>query len=107
MTEEQQADSYIPASLETDNLETENFFYGALDSNRVNKDTVSGYPNDEYTDPNDFIQKLDGNNYTIGANKTLKVMSGDKVNIRVNSWYKKIGGIQVFLQILYYRLLQQ
>lgn len=92
LTEEQRTDSYIPASLETDNLEAEKLFYGALDSNRVNKDTVSGYPNDEYTDPNDFIQKLDGNNYTIGANKTLKVMSGDQVNIRVNSWYKRNGG---------------
>jgi RHS repeat-associated protein len=92
LTEEQQTDSYIPGSLETDNLEAEKLFYSGLDSGRVDKSTVSDYPSDPYTDPNDFIQKLDGDDYSIGANKTLKVMSGDKVNIRVNSWYKRVGG---------------
>jgi RHS repeat-associated protein len=87
LTEEQQTDAYIPASFETDNLELENLFYSGLDSGRVNRSTVSGYPSDDdYTDPNDFIQKLEGNGQ-IGANKTLKVMVGDKVSIRTSSWY--------------------
>ncbi|MBL7739066.1 MAG: RHS repeat-associated core domain-containing protein [Chitinophagaceae bacterium] len=87
LTQEQQTDAYPVASLETANLNSEKTFYGGLDTGRVNKNTVSGYPNDTYTNPNDFIQKLSGNGAKMGANMLLKVMSGDKFSIRVNSWW--------------------
>lgn len=54
---------------------------------RVNKNTVSGYPSDTYTNPNDFIQQLNGNSARMGTNIVLKVMAGDKFNLRVNSWW--------------------
>ena len=87
LTEEQKTDAYPAASLETTPLPTEKLFYSKLDSGRVNKNTVSGYPNDTYTNPNDFIQKLNGGAIKIGAGLVLKVMAGDKFNLRVNSWW--------------------
>jgi RHS repeat-associated protein len=92
LTEDQQTDAYIPASLETDNLGTEGIFYGGLDSGRVEINTVTDYPNDTYTDPNEFAQKLSGSGPKIGTNISLRVMAGDKFNIRANSWYKLNGG---------------
>ncbi|MEI9811072.1 MAG: DUF6443 domain-containing protein [Bacteroidota bacterium] len=87
LTREQQADAYPVASMETDSLAMEKTYYGGLDSGRINKSSVSGYPADTYTSPNDFIQKLNGSGVKMGANMLLKVMSGDKFNLRVNSWW--------------------
>ena len=87
LTEEQKTDAYPVASLEGANLEYEKTFYGGLDGGRINKSYVSGYPNDPYTNPNDAIQRLTGNDVKIGANMILKVMAGDKFNLRVSSWW--------------------
>ncbi len=91
LTEEAQTDAYPVASLETGNLANEKKFYTGLDTGRVNKSGVAGYPSDTYTSPNDYIQQLSGSGAKIGASVVLKVMAGDKYNLRVNSWYKKNG----------------
>ncbi len=91
LTEEAQTDAYPVASLETGNLANEKKFYTGLDTGRVNKSGVAGYPSDTYTSPNDYIQQLSGNGAKVGASIVLKVMAGDKYNIRANSWYKKNG----------------
>lgn len=91
LTEEQQTDAYPDASLEDGTLATERMYYGNLDSGRVNKSTVPGYPTDNYTSPNNYIQQLNGSGYKVGANIVLKVMAGDTVNIRGNSWYRQNG----------------
>ncbi len=88
LTEEQKTDAYPVASLESASISTESNYYGALNDGRVNKSTVNGYPNDTYTNPNDFIQQLSGSAVKMGANIVLKVMAGDTVNLRANSWYK-------------------
>lgn len=89
LTEEQQTNAYPVASLETNSLNNEKTYYTIPNaaSVRVNKNTASGYPNDTYTNPNDFIHKLNGNGTKIGTSIVLKVMAGDKVNIRANSWW--------------------
>jgi RHS repeat-associated protein len=87
LTDEQKSNSYPVASLETVALSNERNYYSGVDSGRVNKSTVSGYPTDIYTSPNDFIQKLNGSGNKIGTGIVLKVMSGDKFNLRVNSWW--------------------
>jgi RHS repeat-associated protein len=87
LTEEKDTSFYPPASLETSVIATERNYYSKVDSGRVNKSTVSGYPNDSYTNPNDFIQKLNGNGVKVGTSIVLKVMAGDKFNIRVSSWW--------------------
>jgi len=93
LTEEQQTDAYPVASLEDATIATERLYYGNLDSGRVNKNTVPGYPNDTYTTPNNYIQQLSGSTgaYKIGASITIKVMAGDTVNIRASSWYRQNG----------------
>lgn len=45
-----------------------------------------GYPTDIYTNPNDYVHKSSGNGTKVGSSKVLKVLSGDAVNIRANSW---------------------
>jgi RHS repeat-associated protein len=89
LTDEQQTDAYPAASLETATLNNEKLYYSIPDaaSVRVNKSTVPGYPNDTYTNPNDFIHKLNGNGTKIGTSIVLKVMAGDKVNLRAISWW--------------------
>jgi len=93
LTEEGQTDAYPVASLEDATIATERLYYGNLDSGRVNKSTVPGYPNDTYTSPNNYIQQLSGSTgaYKIGASITIKVMAGDTVNIRASSWYRQNG----------------
>lgn len=88
LTDEQQTDAYPVASLESTPLATEKLFYSGLDSGRVNKNTIVGYPVDNYTSPNDYVQQLSGSAKKIGAGVTLKVMAGDKFHLRVNSWWK-------------------
>ncbi|MEI9806766.1 MAG: hypothetical protein WDO16_02170 [Bacteroidota bacterium] len=91
LTEEAQTDAYPVASLETGNLTNEKKFYTGLDTGRVNKSGVAGYPSDTYTSPNDYIQQLSGSGAKVGASIVLKVMAGDKYNIRATSCYKKNG----------------
>ena len=93
LTDEDQTDLYPVASLETYTLAHEKLFYTIPDdaSVRVHKSTVPGYPTDTYTNPNDFIHKLNGNGTKAGSSIVLKVMAGDKFNLRANSWYKTNG----------------
>jgi RHS repeat-associated protein len=93
LTEEQQTDAYPDASLEDSTIATERLYYANLDSGRVNKSSVSGYPVDNYTTPNNYIQQLSGSTggHILGANIVIKVMAGDSINIRANSWYRQNG----------------
>ncbi|HWC52497.1 MAG TPA: RHS repeat-associated core domain-containing protein, partial [Chitinophagaceae bacterium] len=87
LTEQKDTSFYPDASLETATIANERLYYSGVDTGRVNKSTVSGYPTDTYTNPNDYIQKLNGNGPRIGMGIVLKVMAGDKFNLRVNSWW--------------------
>jgi RHS repeat-associated protein len=85
LTEEEQQDNYPAASMETAAAATENAIYSKVEETRTGK--PPGYPEDTYTDPNAFVSKLNGNGHKIGTGIVLKVMSGDKFNIRANAWY--------------------
>lgn len=88
LTEETECqDEYPVASLETAQLTNEQTYYGGLTNGRVNKSTVSTYPSDPTTNPNDFIQGLSGGGAKTGSNIILKVMAGDKFNVSVSSWW--------------------
>ncbi len=89
LTDEQKQDAYPPASMETAQSATENALYSNVDNTR--SQLPSGYPTDNYTTPNTQVAKLDGSNKKIGPGITLKVMAGDKFNIRVSSWYRTNG----------------
>jgi RHS repeat-associated protein len=88
LTEANKTDFYPPASLESDNYIAEQTIYGGLTIGRTDRNAVSGYPTDDtYTDPNDYVQGLRAEEYKIGSHITLKVMAGDKFNIRATAWY--------------------
>ena len=74
LTTQKDTSFYPAATLETSNLTSERLYYAGVDTGRVNKSTVSGYPSDTRSNPNDFTPKLNGNGPKIGTNMVLKVM---------------------------------
>lgn len=100
LTEEKDTSFYPAATMETSVSEIENTFYINIDQTRV--EIPRDYPEDTYTDPNEYVAKLypnDGDPSTaIGPAIALKVMAGDKFNVRVSSWYAEPddpGGIGI------------
>ena len=88
ITDETRADAYPYASLEDVPLANEKNYYTNLDIGRKNKTTVPGYPtNDATTNPNNYIQELNGNTTKTGAGMFIKVMAGDKLNVSTSYWY--------------------
>jgi RHS repeat-associated protein len=67
-----------------------NKFYSNVTSTR--SILPSGYPVDtSYSNPNQYGSKVNGSGNKIGSAVILKVMAGDKFNLRVTSWYNKNG----------------
>jgi len=93
LTDEEEQSAYPAASLEAASVDKEKAYYKIPDdaSVRVNKNDVPGYPTDTYTQPNDYVHKLSGSGTKVGSSIVLKVMSGDRVNIRASSWYRQNG----------------
>ena len=89
LTDEQQTDAYPAASMETAAAAIENIFYSNIEETRTAK--PAGYPDDSYTNPNNFVAKLNGSGNKVGPGIVLRVMSGDQVNIRASSWYNLNG----------------
>lgn len=87
LTDELKSDQYPNASLEDMTLSSERLYYSGVDTGRIRKDLVNGYPNDTYTSPNNYVQKLNGNGFKVGMAVLLKVMAGDKITVRANSWW--------------------
>lgn len=89
LTDEGKEDKYPVATLENATLAAEKAIYNIPNnSSRKPVEDVPGYPADNTTSTNQFTQELKGDATKIGSSITLRVMSGDKFNVRVNSWYK-------------------
>ena len=89
LTDEKQTSAYPVASMEPAQNTTESTYYGNISTTRIVK--PAGYPVDNYTNPNDYVAKVRGDGNKIGPSIILKVMAGDKFNVRANSWYKLNG----------------
>ena len=91
LTDEQKVDGYPAATMEVADSSTQNLFYANLSASR--SDLPSGYPTDSYTSPNNKVAKLNGGTggTKVGPAIVLKVMAGDKFNLRVSDWYKLNG----------------
>ncbi len=88
LTDEKRTDDYPAASLEAAALATEKSYYTNLDGGRTDRTYVANYPtNDTYTNPNTWVQKLNGNGTKAGAGILLKVMAGDSLTVHASSWY--------------------
>jgi len=84
LTEELKTDAYPAATMETAQAATENTFYSNLDATRV--DRPWDYT-DTYTNPNDKVALVRGDGNKIGPAILLKVMAGDKFNVRASAWW--------------------
>ncbi|MDB5199282.1 MAG: cell well associated RhsD protein [Chitinophagaceae bacterium] len=90
LTDQVQQNAYPAASMETAQSTIENALYNNIDATR--NDFPSGYPtNDTYTSPNAKVAKTNGSGNKVGPAIILKVMAGDKFNLRVSDWYKTNG----------------
>jgi RHS repeat-associated protein len=90
LTDEQESDKYIAATMEVADSAQENLYYSNLSNTR--SDLPAGYPTDTTTNPNDKVARLGGaTGSKIGPGITLKVMAGDGFSIKVSSWYRLNG----------------
>jgi len=93
LTEQRDTAAYPPATMETSYLGRDTLHYSKIPETRVARSTITGYPTNDttYTNPNDYVAETRGNGNKIGPGIVLKVMAGDKFNIRVSSWYRLNG----------------
>lgn len=91
LTDAVQQDDYPPATMEEAPMAMEESLYANLPPTRCPK--PEGYPEDPATSPNDYVAKTGGyKGQHIGPSLLLKVMAGDRFNIRVSScWYGPPG----------------
>jgi RHS repeat-associated protein len=91
LTEEARQDQYPAATMETAQTTTEEALYANLNTTRVAK--PAGYPVDNTTSPNNNVAKVTAatGGQKVGPSILLKVMAGDKFNLKVSSWYKTSG----------------
>ncbi|MBI3138420.1 MAG: hypothetical protein HYZ15_07535 [Sphingobacteriales bacterium] len=94
LTDELRTDSYPPASMEDAQAANEEAFYSRLQETR--RPLPSGYPLDTYTTPNDNVAMVRSyfEDWDVGPNIVLKVMAGDKFNLRVSSWWDADKGTE-------------
>ena len=91
LTEKQDTSFYPAATMETAQATTEEALYANLPETRTAISTVAGYPTDNTTSPNNEVAEVSGSGQKIGPSIVLKVMAGDKFNIKVSSWYQTNG----------------
>ena len=93
LTEENRQDNYPIATMDSTTAiaNTEEAFYANLPQTRTVQ--PAGYPTDPYSVPNanTKVAMVQGNGNKTGPSITLKVMAGDKFNVRVSSYYKLNG----------------
>jgi RHS repeat-associated protein len=90
LTEQQQTDAYPACTMELIDSALNKKFYSNVTNTRSG--LPSGYPTDtSYSNPNNYLAKVNGGGNKIGPAIILKVMAGDRFNLRVSSWYKKNG----------------
>ncbi|MBO9563695.1 MAG: hypothetical protein J7621_13015 [Niastella sp.] len=97
LTEQTDTTQYL-ASMETAYRTKEEQLFYNIPLTATTKSSIAGYPTDPnpVTVPNDLVAKVNGSGNKVGPAIVLKVMSGDKVNIGVKSFYKSGGTAGVY-----------
>jgi RHS repeat-associated protein len=89
LTQQKDTAKYL-ASGEAAYRSTENQLFANLSTTTIARTAAPGYPVDlTITNPNDTVFKVNGNigGHKMGPSLLLKVMSGDKIDIAVQSFY--------------------
>ncbi|PSL18771.1 DUF6443 domain-containing protein, partial [Chitinophaga ginsengisoli] len=79
------------ATMETEAAAQEVVLFSNVEETRTEK--PSGYPEDQTTEENKFVAKLNakGGGKKIGPSLVLRVMAGDTIQIKVKAFYKSQG----------------
>ena len=88
LTDELKTDMYPAATMETATATTEETYYSNLPATRFPVSSIPGYP---VISGNAQVAKVNGAGNKIGPAIILKVMSGDKFNLAVNSWWSSVS----------------
>ena len=88
LTDQQKQDAYPAATMELVDQGRDTTFYNNV--NLTRSTLPVGYPLDtSYSNPNQYVAKVNGSGNKIGPAIVLKVMAGDQFNVKVSSWYKQ------------------
>ncbi|MFL5788319.1 MAG: DUF6443 domain-containing protein [Flavisolibacter sp.] len=88
LTEDAKTDLYPAATMESVNDAVDTLLYSNIPATRSLVSGISGYPLDNsYSNPNQYVAKVNGSGNKIGPAIALKVMAGDQFNVRVSYWY--------------------
>ncbi|HEU4609656.1 MAG TPA: DUF6443 domain-containing protein, partial [Chitinophagaceae bacterium] len=90
LTDHPDASLYV-ATMETEKAPTETALFSNVDETRAKKPV--GYPQDQATQKNEFISKLNAKDggKKIGPSLVIRVMAGDTVQIGAKAFYKSTG----------------
>jgi hypothetical protein len=88
LTDERKVKVYPPATMEVARAADEEALYRNM---QTRASLPAGYPVDHYVTPNERAAKVGGTSGKLGPGILLKVMSGDKFNVTVSSWYRLNG----------------
>jgi RHS repeat-associated protein len=91
LTQEKDTAQYL-ATMEAAYRATENQLFYNIPASCYPRASISGYPTDNTTVPNDSVARLNGNGQKVGAAIILKVMFGDTVDIAAKSYYTSQTG---------------
>ncbi len=76
------------ATMETAYRTKEDALFANVSSTAYPVSSISGYPTDNTTSPNNYVAVVNGSGNKTGPGLILKVMSGDQVDIGVKSFWK-------------------
>ncbi len=91
LSQEKDTAQYL-ATMESAYRATENQLFYNIPASCFPRASISGYPTDNTTVPNDSVARLNGNSQKVGPAIILKVMSGDTVDIAAKSYYTSQTG---------------
>jgi RHS repeat-associated protein len=93
LSQEKDTAQYV-ATMETVNQNTEDALFYNIPQSVYPVSSIPGtYPTDNTTVPNSFVAKLNGSLQRVGPAILLKVMSGDKFDLAVKSFYHSGGTV--------------
>ncbi len=90
LTQEKDTAKYM-ATMEAAYRATESQLFYNISQSCYPRASVSGYPSDPTTNPNDSIVKVNGSGQNTGPSIILKVMSGDNIDIAAKSYWVANG----------------
>lgn len=91
LTEQQDTAMYLATMEAAYRAKEKALFANIAESTFPRSSVPGGYPTDEITNPNDSLARVNGSGRKVGPSLVLKVMSGDKVDMAVKSFYRGSG----------------